>query len=158
VTPARIVLGCLLLGATTPAPADPPAAAPEDWTVVATPSDRGCAAKTPPVDGIMFGLALSSGRALRIMFAGETWTLPKDLYKVPVRLDDQSAGDVNLFGNGKALIGLVSPEFKTALMSAGKIGFHFIQKDYSIPVRDLSGVVARLETCIAEHGTGTPAK
>ena len=32
-------------------------------------------------------------------------------------------------------------------MTAGKIGFRFNETDYVIPVRNLSGVVARLQTC-----------
>jgi hypothetical protein len=151
-------MGCLLLGAAAPAPTDTPSSpAPDEWSIVATKANGGCAAKTPPVDGVSLGLALSGIHTLSIAFGDNSWRLNKDTYDVPIRLDDFPAHTVTMFGKGTSLIAQMPPDMRPAFMTAGKVGFHFTQKDFTIPVHDVAGVVARLETCVAaEKPAETP--
>ena len=95
---------------------------------------------------------------MRIIFGSDGWKLERDTYDVPIQLDDAAPVTANLFGNGKALIGQIPPALSAGFMMAGKIGFHFNQTDFTIPVRDLSAVVARLELCVAGQRPENKAK
>jgi hypothetical protein len=152
--PAAIIVGCVLLGAATPATTTP---APEDWTVIATIKGGGCAAKAPLVDGVNFGISLAPNGTLELIFGNDAWKIEKDYYDVRIRLGDAEEAPLTMFGNGPSLVGPFPLEKRQALLAAGKIGFSFFQKDFTVPLRDLPAVVARLETCIAQRHAENPA-
>ncbi|MGB8843035.1 MAG: hypothetical protein WCC64_18425, partial [Aliidongia sp.] len=123
--------------------------------IVTVHSNSGCAAKTSPADGISFGITMARTRAVSFLFGGEGWKITKDVYDIPVRFDDLPPNTVSMFGSGQALIAQVPPELRPSLMTAGKIGFHFMEKDFTIPVHDVAGAVARLDDCVTKQ-TGKP--
>jgi hypothetical protein len=170
---AGLIIGCLVLGAAAPpptvAPPPPAAAAPatptapadtsvtplDGWNIVPVHTNSGCAAKTPPTDGVSFGVTMARTRAVSFLFGGEGWKVSKDVYDIAIRVDDLPPVTVSMFGSGQALIAQVPPELRASLMTAGKIGFHFMQQDFTIPVHDVAGAVARLEDCVTKQ-TGKP--
>jgi hypothetical protein len=147
-----LTIAALLLGAAAPgetsAPAAPPPA-PEEWGIVTNLPSGGCGAKAPAVEGAELSLALARDNSVSILLAGPGWRIAPQTYEVIMRLDDLVPFTFTMHGEGPALIGVVPPDFRAELMTAGKIGFHFNGKDYTIAVRNLAGVVDRLDTCVA---------
>jgi hypothetical protein len=144
-------IAALALGAA--APAEPPAPAapaptPEQWAMVPDLPGGLCGAKAPAVDGAELSLALSRDNSLSMFLSAPDWKIQPQTYQIIMQLDELDPFTFTMHGQGPALLGEVPREFRAELVSAGKIGFHFNGKAYTILVRNLAGVVDRLDTCI----------
>jgi hypothetical protein len=129
----------------------------DDWKVIPTPIDGGCAAKSPPIDGLSLGIAMSRKLERRILFGKTNWNIEADRYEVPIKIDDLPPAVSFMRGKNKALIGPVPDALTDSFPKAQKIGFHFYDQDYTIPVRDLDKVLAKIESCVAEQAAAHPA-
>jgi len=141
----------VLLGAAGPAETPVPAAAPpgpEQWGIVTNLPGGLCGAKAPAVEGAELSLALSRDNSLSMFLAGPGWKIQPQTYEIVMQLDDLAPFAFTMHGEGPALVGEVPRDFRAELMTAGKIGFNFNAKTYTIAVRNLAGVVDRLDTCI----------
>ena len=141
----------LLLGAAAPAEAPAPAAAPPEpaqWAILPDLPGGLCGAKAPAEDGAEISLALSRDNSVSLFLAGKDWKIQPQTYEIIMQLDDLAPFTFTMHGEGPALVGEVPREFRAELLTAGKIDFHFNGKEYSIAVRNLAGVVDRLDTCI----------
>jgi len=155
---AAALVAALLLGAAAPPPAAPPPAAPppapapppgpEQWSIVTNLPGSSCGAKAPPGAGIDLVITLSPGHHVAMILGNPAWKIEPRTYDLLVRLDDFPPFAYSMAGQGPGLMGEIPREFRAEFMTAGKIGFRFNETDYTIPVRNLSGVVARLETCV----------
>jgi len=141
----------VLLGAAGPAEIPVPAAAPpgpEQWSIVTSLPGGLCGAKAPAVEGAELSLALARDNSLSMFLAGPDWKIQPQTYEIVMQLDDLAPFTFTMHGEGPALIGEVPRDFRAELVTAGKIGFNFNGRTYTIAVRNLAGVVDRLDTCI----------
>jgi hypothetical protein len=164
--PAVALVAAMLLGAAAPPPAVAPPAAPaapappspEQWGIITNLPGGSCGAKSPSVGGIDFDIALSPSNIISMVVGNAGWKIEPRTYDVLIRLDDFEPFAFSMVGRGPALIGEIPPDFRAEFLTAGKVGFRFNQTDYTIAVRNLSGVVARLETCVDAKRAAKPGK
>jgi hypothetical protein len=157
VTPLAALAAALVLGAAAPPPAAEPAPAggsldapirPEQWGIVTSLPGNACGAKAPNENGLDLNIALSPGNTISLIIGNPAWRIEPHAYEVIMQLDEFPPFTYSMVGQGPALIGEIPADFRAEFMTAGKIGIRFNGATYSVPVRNLSGVVARLQTCV----------
>jgi hypothetical protein len=142
-----------VLGAAAPPPAQGPSEPaavpqPEQWGIVTSLPGDNCGAKAPTVNGVDLNIMLAPNKALSLILGNPAWKIEARTYEVVMKLDDLDPFTFSMHGQGPALIGEIPPGFRAEFLTAGKIGFHVGGVDYAVQVRNLTGVVARLETCV----------
>ena len=163
--PAAALVAAVLLAAAAPPPVAAPGPAPaalppgpEQWAIVPNMPNGSCGAKAPTQGGVDLDLLLSPHGDVSMILGSPGWKIEPRTYDLVVRLDDLAPFTFAMRGQGPGLFGVVPADFRAEFMTAGKIGFRFNETDYTIPVRNLSGVVARLQTCIDAKMAAQPGK
>lgn len=142
----------------TPAPAPEAAVTPDQWGIIANLPDGSCGARLPPTAGLNFDVMLAPDNSVSIILGNAAWKNQTRTYEVIMRLDDFQPFGFSMLGKGPALIGAIPPEFRAEFMTAGKISIGFNGSDYTVHVRDVAGLVERLDTCVQARRASGAAK